>query len=133
MSCKVITRLVKSVFFMCHGWRKLAVSCYKILFQSRSICDWNTSIGAKGLWEWGSEPINLLRWYSWFLDGRELGENDERSGRPKSTRTEVHIAAVVDLLKNDRWIASRMIAVTLNIPKIVVLWILKGDFFLVAL
>ena len=29
----------------------------KILFQSWSVGDRNTSIGAKGLWEWGSEPI----------------------------------------------------------------------------
>jgi hypothetical protein len=31
------------------------------MFQSRSICDRNTSVGAKGLWEWGSEPINSLQ------------------------------------------------------------------------
>ena len=38
--------------------------------------------------------------YFGFRDGRELVENDERSGRPKSTRTEVNIAAVADLVKN---------------------------------
>ena len=45
----------------------------------------------------------------------------------KSTLTEVNIAAVADLVKNDRRIASRMIAESLNIPKTVVLWILKED------
>jgi len=45
-----------------------------------------------------------------------LVEDDERGGRPKSTRTEVNIAAVADLFKNDRRIASRMIAEYLNIP-----------------
>jgi hypothetical protein len=49
-----------------------------------------------------------------------------RGGRPKSTRTEVNIAAVV--VKNDRRIASRMIAESLNIPKTVALRILKEDF-----
>jgi len=48
-----------------------------------------------------------------------------RSGRPKSTRTEVNIAAVAGLIKNDRKIASRTIAESLNIPKTVVLRILK--------
>jgi len=48
-------------------------------------------------------------------------------GRPKSTRTEVNIAAVADLVKNDRRIVSRMIAESLNIPKTVVLRILKED------
>ena len=50
-----------------------------------------------------------------------------RGGRPKSTRTETNIAAVADLVKNDRRIASRMIAESLNIPKTVVLRILKKD------
>jgi hypothetical protein len=70
---------------------------------------------------------NLFRWYSRFRDGRELVEDDERGGRPKSTRTEVNIAVVADLVKNDPRIASRMIAESLNISKTVVLRILKED------
>jgi len=67
-------------------------------------------------------------WYSRFRDGRELVEDDERCGRPESTRTVVNIAALADLVKNDRRIASRMIAESLNIPKtVVVLRILKED------
>ena len=54
-------------------------------------------------------------------------DDDERSGRRKSTRTEVNIAAVADLVKNDRRIASRMIADSLNFPKTAVLRILKED------
>ena len=54
----------------------------------------------------------------------ELVEDDERS---KSTRIPVNIAVVADLVKNDRRIASRMIAESLNIPKVVVLRILKED------
>jgi len=80
---------------------------------------------------YGSEVVNrsnLFRWYSRFQDGRELVEDDKRGGRPKSTRTEVNIAAVADLVKNDCQIASRMIAESLNIPKTVVLRILKEDF-----
>jgi hypothetical protein len=63
---------------------------------------------------------NVFRWYSQFLDGRELVEDDEKCGRPKSTRTEVNIAAVADLVKNYRRIASRMTEESLNIPKTVV-------------
>jgi hypothetical protein len=59
--------------------------------------------------------------------GIRLIEDDERGGRPKSTRTEVNIAAVVDLVKNDRRIPSRIIAESLNVPKTVVLRILKED------
>jgi exoribonuclease II len=70
---------------------------------------------------------NVFRWYSRFRDGRELVEDDERNGRPKSTQTEVNIADVTDLVKNNRRIASRMIAESLNIPNTVVLRILKED------
>ena len=55
-------------------------------------------------------------------------EDDERGGHPKLTQTEVNIAAVADMVKNDHRIASRMIAESLNIPKTVVLRILKEDF-----
>ena len=77
-----------------------------------------------------NETLNrskVFRRYSRFRDGRDLVEDDETSGRPKSTRTEVNFAAVADLVKNDCRIASGMISESLNIPKTVVLWILKED------
>ena len=57
---------------------------------------------------YGNEALNrsnVVRWYSRFRDRRELVEDDERGGRPKSTRTEVNIAAVAGLVKNDRRIS----------------------------
>jgi hypothetical protein len=55
-------------------------------------------------------------------------ESEERGGHPKSTRNEVKIATVAsDLLKNDRRIASRLIAESFYMPKTVVLRILKED------
>jgi len=48
---------------------------------------------------------NVFRWYCRFLDGRELAEDNESCGRLKLARTEVNIAAVSDLVKNDRRIA----------------------------
>ena len=77
-----------------------------------------------------NEALNrskVFRWYYRYREGRELVEDDERGGRPKSTRTEVNIAAVTDLVKYDHRIASRMIAESLNIPKTVVLRFLKED------
>ena len=50
-----------------------------------------------------------------------------RGGHPQLTLTEVNIAAVADLVKNDHRITSRMIVESLNIPKTVVLQILKED------
>jgi hypothetical protein len=51
----------------------------------------------------GNEAMNrsgVFRRYSQFRDGRELVEDDERGGRPESTRTEANIAAVADLVKD---------------------------------
>ena len=79
---------------------------------------------------YGNEALNrsnVFRWYSRFRDGRELVEDDERGGRPISTRSDVNNVAVADLVKNDRRIASRMIAKSSNIPKTLVLRILKVD------
>jgi hypothetical protein len=47
---------------------------------------------------YGNGALNrssVFRWYSRFRDGRELAEDDENSGRQKSIRTEVNIAAVL--------------------------------------
>jgi len=96
----------------------------KFLFQGRSIC--NRKV-AKGLCELGSELIKLFRWYFRFRDGRELVEDDEGSGLRKLSRTEVNIAADADLVKYDGRVTSRMIAESLNIPKTLVLRILKED------
>jgi len=79
---------------------------------------------------YGNEDLNrsnVFRWCSRFRDGRELVEDDERGGRPKSTRTDVNIAAVANLVKNDRRIASRIISESLNMPKTAVLRIVKED------
>jgi len=79
---------------------------------------------------YGNEALNrsnVFSWYSGFRDGRELVENDERGGRPKSTRTGLNISAVADLVRNDSRIALRLIAESLNIPRTEVLRILKED------
>jgi hypothetical protein len=49
---------------------------------------------------------NVFSWCSRFRDGREKVEDYERGGRPKSTRTEVNMLSVADLVKSDRRIAS---------------------------
>jgi hypothetical protein len=68
---------------------------------------------------YGNEALNrsnVVRCYSQFRDGRERVENDEKGGRPKSNGTEVNIAGVSDLVKNDRRIASGMLAESMNTP-----------------
>jgi hypothetical protein len=59
---------------------------------------------------YGNEAVNrsnVFRWYSRFWDGRELVEDDVGDGRPKSTRTEVNIAAVAAVLVK-KWPSIRI-------------------------
>jgi len=81
----------------------------------------------KAYWNETLNRSNVFRWCCRFRDVREQAEDDERGGRPKTTRTEVNIGAVADVFKNDSRIASRMITESLNIPKTVVLRILNED------
>ena len=62
-----------------------------------------------------------------FSISRRKEGSYERRGRLKSTRSGINIAAVADLGRNDRRTASRMIAESLNIPKTLVIRILKED------
>jgi len=80
--------------------------------------------------DYGNEALNrskVFSWYSQFRDGRGLVEDDERGGHPKTTRTEVNVATVDDLVKNDSLIASRRVAESFKIPKTAVLRISKED------
>ena len=70
---------------------------------------------------YGNEAVNrskVFRWYSRLRQGRELVEDGERSGRSKSTRTAANIAAVADLGKNGRRIATRVIAEFFKVPRL---------------
>jgi hypothetical protein len=81
------------------------------------MCNRNTIIGAKGLWEGGSEQIKCF--YLVFSISRQKGACtiDERGDHPKLTQTEVNITAVADLLKNDHQITTSMIAESLTSPR----------------
>jgi hypothetical protein len=108
-SVRVITCLVKSLFFIRHGWRELTESCYNILFKAGLSATETLVLVQK---DYGNEALNrskVFKRYSWFRGGRELVEDEERSGCPKSTRTEVKNDAVADFVKNDHRIESRMI------------------------
>ena len=70
----------------------------------------------------------IFEWHKRFREGRESVKDDERSGRPTTSRTDDNIAAVVDkMVEEDRNVTSRLIADTLGIPNTVVLRILRED------
>ena len=80
----------------------------------------------------GSETLQLLRtaygdavlssaqvlmWHKAFKDGRESIENEERAGRPSTSRTENNVAHVKAVLDRDRRLSVRLIAEEVGLPK----------------
>jgi len=56
----------------------------------------------------------VFRWHKAFLDGRECVEDDPRSGRPCTSKTEENMTKMRDLVRSDRRLTVRMISCVLN-------------------
>ena len=67
----------------------------------------------------------IFEWHKRFREGRESVKEEERNGRPTTSRTDDNIATVDKMVKEDRNVTSRLITDTVGIPKTVVLRILR--------
>ena len=68
-----------------------------------------------------------FEWHRRFQEDRESVKDDERNGRPTTSRTDDDIAAVDKMVKEDRKVTFRLVADALGIPKTGDLRILKKD------
>ncbi len=66
-------------------------------------------------------------WHNTFSEGRELIYDEQRSGRPTTTRTRKNIACVANILKDDCWSSCTLISERTGIPKTNVQQILRKD------
>ena len=69
----------------------------------------------------------VYKWVKHFSEGRESAIDEERSGRPATSRTEEHIAKVCQIVRENRWLTVRSIAEQVNIDKETVRKILTED------
>lgn len=97
--------------------------CYKAGFSASE----SVELFKKAYGDGSASRTTIFEWFKRFRDGRESLKDEERSGRPTSSRNADNIAAVEEMIKEDRKTTSRMIAATLDIPKTVVLRILTED------
>jgi len=59
----------------------------------------------------------VFRWHKAFLDGRESVEDESRSGRPCTSKTDENVTKVRDLVRSDRCLTVRMISSVLNLNR----------------
>ena len=71
---------------------------------------------------------NVYNWFKRFQDGREDVEDDPRSGRPSTSKTDKNIEKVGVLVRSDRRLTIRMISNTVGIDKESVRQILHDNF-----
>jgi len=58
-----------------------------------------------------------FRWHKMFSEGRTIGEDEQRSGRPSATRTSDNTARVTELVRSDRRLTVKMIADEVNVNR----------------
>jgi len=79
---------------------------------------------------YGSHAIKKTTVYNWvkrFSEGRESVTEEERSGRPATSRTEENIAKVHQILRENRRLTVRSIAEQVNVDRETVRKILTED------
>ena len=69
----------------------------------------------------------VFRWYKSFLEGRKQVEDESRTGRPSTSKTDHNVERVRSLVRSDRWLTLRMISSELNLNRFTVPQILTQD------
>ena len=125
-------RLARTVFVTLCQCREMVVKeeqrvaikfCCKVNFSATKTVE----LIQKAYGDAALSRTTIFEWHKRFREGRESVKEDERSGRPTTSRTDDNIATIDKMIKGDRNVTSRLIADTLGIPKTVVLRILRDD------
>ncbi|KAL4112628.1 hypothetical protein QTP88_016377 [Uroleucon formosanum] len=69
----------------------------------------------------------VFRWHSQFSSGRESFDDEQRCGRPSTTKTDENIARVSAVLNEHRNVGCRLVEELTGIPKMVVQRIIRED------
>ena len=111
--CKTLIKFLGFGFFFfgvkdeCRTSNQPEVSC-----PSWKNSNWRTKVDSRSLW-WGDDTMSrthLFEWHRRFKEGREEVEDDQRSGRPSTSRTDENVERVRQKVQSDCRLTVRMIA-----------------------
>jgi len=77
--------------------------------------------------EYAMKKSSVLEWHKRFKEGREDVQDDQRSGQPKTQRTDANVDRVRTLVHSDRRLGVRVIAEELNMNRKTVRQIVNKD------
>ena len=69
----------------------------------------------------------VFMWHKRFKEGRKDFEDDDRAGRPSTSRTDENVVKVRELLNNDRRLSVRLIAEELGLGQTTVFKLVTED------
>jgi len=82
----------------------------EVLHKTRKIWFQSIAVVEDSLWGCCLSSAQVLRWQKAFKDGRESIEDEQREGRPSTSRNENNVARVKAVLDRDRRLSVRLIA-----------------------
>ena len=87
----------------------------KFLVRLVKNSDWSTKVASRSLWWWNDVKNSSFEWQRKFKEGREEVEDDHRSGRPSTSRTDENVERARQKVRSDRRLTVRMIADELGV------------------
>lgn len=69
----------------------------------------------------------VFRWFKAFSEGKESMEDEPRSGRPSTARTDENVDRIRELVRSDRRLTIRMIGEQLNLSHTTVRQVLTNE------
>jgi hypothetical protein len=101
MSDRLLEQRINIKF--CAKLRKSAIETLRML---------TATYGAENM-----KDASVFEWHKGFKKGREDVKDDERTGRPKTHRTDENVEKVRKLVRSDRRLSVRMLAEELNLVR----------------
>ena len=103
------------------GWEKVCFKVWRKSWITNSALTWNFVSNCK-------KVLKVYKWFEGFRNGCESAEDEERSGRLSTSRTQENVERVSEMIRSNRRLTIREIAEDLNISYGSVQNILTTDF-----